>query len=414
MKVGIVGWRGMVGSVLLQRMLEENDFAGIEPVFFSTSQAGQAAPLNAGTLKNASDIAELKKLDIIITCQGGDYTKAVHPELRKQGWNGYWIDAATTLRMEDNAVIILDPVNRDVIDRALANGQKDFIGGNCTVSLMLMALGGLFRAGLVEWISSMTYQAASGAGAPNMRELLVQMGVLNGSVAEELKTLRSAILEIDQKVTAALRDGSMPTKEFGFPLAGNVLPWIDREVEDGQSREEWKGYAETNKILGTASPIPVDGICVRVGAMRCHSQALTIKLNKDVPLWPISKSLIGNDNQWVKLIPNTKAETLADLTPAAVSGTLTVPVGRVRKMKMGPQYHPGFHLRRPAAVGRRRAAAPDDADPDGQIIFPDSHGSLNKKCPFHKGHFFLQQLANVISARLHAVPRISGSAPRGR
>jgi aspartate-semialdehyde dehydrogenase len=322
-------------------MVEENDFAGIEPVFFSTSQAGQPAPMNAGTLKSADDIAELKKLDIIITCQGGDYTKAVHPELRKQGWNGYWIDAASTLRMEDNAVIILDPVNRDVIDKALKNGQKDFIGGNCTVSLMLMGLGGLFRAGLVEWLTSMTYQAASGAGAPNMRELLSQMGVLNKTVAEELKTLGSAILEIDQKVTGALRDGSMPTKEFGFPLAGNVLPWIDREVEDGQSREEWKGFAETNKILGTASPIPVDGICVRVGAMRCHSQALTIKLNRDVPIADIEE-LIKNDNQWVKLIPNTKAETLAGLTPAAVSGTLTVPVGRVRKMKMGPHYLQAF------------------------------------------------------------------------
>jgi len=341
MKVGFVGWRGMVGSVLIQRMLEENDFAGIEPVFFTTSQVGQSAPLNAGTLKDASDIAELKKLDIIMTCQGGDYTKAVHPELRKSGWNGYWIDAASTLRMEDNAVIILDPVNRNVIDAALARGQKDFIGGNCTVSLMLMGLGGLFRAGLIEWISSMTYQAASGAGAPNMRELLSQMGVLNTTVAEELKTLGSAILEIDQKVTTALRDGSMPTKEFGHPLAGNVLPWIDREVEDGQSREEWKGFAETNKILGTTSPIPVDGICVRVGAMRCHSQALTIKLNKDVPIGEI-EDLIKNDNQWVKLIPNNKAETLAGLTPAAVSGTLTVPVGRLRKMKMGPQYLSAF------------------------------------------------------------------------
>ena len=342
MKVGIVGWRGMVGSVLLQRMVEEGDFnIGIEPVFFSTSQAGQPAPMNAGTLKKAEDLAELKKLDIIITCQGGDYTKAVHPELRKMGWSGYWIDAASTLRMEDNAVIILDPVNRNVIDNALAKGQKDFIGGNCTVSLMLMALGGLFRANLVEWLSSMTYQAASGAGAPNMRELLSQMGVLNAVVAEELKDPGSAILEIDQKVTAALRDGSMPTKEFGFPLAGNVLPWIDREVEDGQSREEWKGFAETNKILGTSTPIPVDGICVRVGAMRCHSQAITIKLNKDLPIAEIEQ-LIANDNQWVKLIPNKKAETLAGLTPAAVSGTLTVPIGRVRKMKMGPQYLQAF------------------------------------------------------------------------
>jgi aspartate-semialdehyde dehydrogenase len=322
-------------------MLEENDFAGIEPVFFSTSQAGQPAPLNAGTLKNADDIAELKKLDVIITCQGGDYTKAVHPELRKQGWNGYWIDAASTLRMEDNAVIILDPVNRNVIDKALANGQKDFIGGNCTVSLMLMALGGLFRAGLVEWLTSMTYQAASGAGAPNMRELLAQKGVLHGSVAHLLSDPSSAILDIDREVTATLRGDNMPIKEFGFPLAGNVLPWIDREVEDGQSREEWKGFAETNKILGTTTAIPVDGICVRVGAMRCHSQALTIKLNRDVPLADIEK-LIANDNEWVRLIPNTKAETLAGLTPAAVSGTLTVPIGRVRKMKMGPQYLQAF------------------------------------------------------------------------
>ena len=342
MKVGIVGWRGMVGSVLMQRMQEENDFAlGFEPVFFTTSQAGQPAPMNAGTLKDASDIAELKKLDAILTCQGGDYTKAVHTELRKQGWNGYWIDAASTLRMENNAVIILDPVNRGVIDAALAKGEKDFIGGNCTVSLMLMALGGLFRANVVEWISSMTYQAASGAGAPNMRELLSQMGVLQGVVAEELKNPGSAILEIDKKVTATLRDGSMPTKEFGFPLAGNVLPWIDREVEDGQSREEWKGFAETNKILGTTTPIPVDGICVRVGAMRCHSQALKIKLNKDLPIAEI-ENLIKNDNQWVKLIPNTKADSLAGLTPAAVSGTLTVPIGRVRKMKMGPQYISAF------------------------------------------------------------------------
>lgn len=342
MKVGIVGWRGMVGSVLMQRMVEEGDFnTGIEPVFFSTSQAGQQAPMNAGVLKDASNIEELKKLDIIITCQGGDYTKSVHPELRKQGWNGYWIDAASTLRMDDNAVIILDPVNRNVIDAALAKGQKDFVGGNCTVSLMLMGLGGLFRAGVVEWLSSMTYQAASGAGAPNMRELLSQMGVLHGVVAEELKTPGSAILDIDRKVTGALRDGSVPTKEFGFPLAGNVLPWIDREVEDGQSREEWKGFAETNKILGSTTPIPVDGICVRVGAMRCHSQAITMKLNKDLPLADI-ENLIANDNQWAKLVPNTKAETLAQLTPAAISGTLTVPVGRVRKMKMGPQYVQAF------------------------------------------------------------------------
>jgi aspartate-semialdehyde dehydrogenase len=298
--------------------------------------------MNAGTLKDASDIAELAKLDVIITCQGGDYTKAVHPELRKQGWKGYWIDAASTLRMERDAVIILDPVNRNVIDAALAKGQKDFIGGNCTVSLMLMALSGLFRAGLVEWISSMTYQAASGAGAPNMRELLAQMGVLHGSAAELLKNPSSAILDIDRRVTSELRGNAIPTKEFGgFPLAGNVLPWIDREVEDGQSREEWKGYAETNKILGAAVPIPVDGICVRVGAMRCHSQALTIRLKKDLPIADIEE-LIKNDNQWVRLVPNTKADTLTQLTPAAVSGCLAVPIGRLRKMKMGPQYLSAF------------------------------------------------------------------------
>lgn len=341
MKVGIVGWRGMVGSVLMQRMREENDFAGIEPVFFTTSQTGQPAPMNAGTLKDATDIAELKKLDVIITCQGGDYTSSVHPELRKQGWNGYWIDAASTLRMQPDAVIILDPVNRNVIDAALANGQKDFIGGNCTVSLMLMALGGLFRAGLVEWITSMTYQAASGAGAPNMRELLAQKGALHNSVLNLLKDPASAILDIDREVTATLRSDEFPTKAFGYPLAGSVLPWIDKEVEDGQSREEWKGFVETNKILGTSKPIPVDGLCVRVGAMRCHSQAMTIKLNKDLPLAEIEE-LIKNDNQWVKLVPNTRADSLSQLTPAATSGTLTVPVGRVRKMKMGPEYISAF------------------------------------------------------------------------
>ncbi len=341
MKVGIVGWRGMVGSVLMQRMQEENDLAGLEPVFFSTSQAGQAAPMGGDVLKSADDIAELSKLDVVLTCQGGDYTKAVHPELRKTGWDGYWIDAASSLRMEDDAVIILDPVNRNVIDDALARGVKDFIGGNCTVSLMLMAMGGLFRAGLVEWVSSMTYQAASGAGAPNMRELLTQMGELQGSVSELLQDTASAILDIDRKVTDALRSGNLSTSEFGYPLAGSLLPWIDREVEGGQSREEWKGYAETNKILGNQQPIPIDGICVRVGAMRCHSQALTIRLNKDLPIAEI-EALIDNDNDWVKLVPNTKSDSLAGLTPTAVSGTLTVPVGRVRKMKMGPQYVSAF------------------------------------------------------------------------
>ena len=341
MKVGIVGWRGMVGSVLMQRMQAENDLAGLEPVFFSTSQAGQNAPMGKGTLQSADDIVELSKLDVIITCQGGDYTKAVHPQLRETGWNGYWIDAASSLRMDDDAVIILDPVNRNVIDDALARGVKDFIGGNCTVSLMLMAIGGLFRAGLVEWVSSMTYQAASGAGAPNMRELLSQMGVLEGSVAELLNDPGSAILDIDQKVTEMLRGDQLPTGEFGYPLAGSLLPWIDREVEDGQSREEWKGYAETNKILGNKQPIPIDGICVRVGAMRCHSQALTIRLNKDLPIAEI-EALIDKDNEWVKLIPNNKSDSLAGLTPTAVSGTLSIPVGRVRKMKMGPQYVSAF------------------------------------------------------------------------
>jgi aspartate-semialdehyde dehydrogenase len=341
MNVGIVGWRGMVGSVLMQRMQEERDLAGLEPVFFSTSQAGQDAPLGAGTLKDASDIAELAKLDVIITCQGGDYTKAVHPELRKAGWNGYWIDAASTLRMDPDAVIILDPVNRAVIDAALAAGGKDFIGGNCTVSLMLMAIGGLFRAGLVEWVSAMTYQAASGAGAPNMRELLSQMGTLEGSVSELLADPASAILEIDRKVTETLRGDDIPTAAFGYPLAGSLLPWIDREVEDGQSREEWKGFVETNKILGTREPVPIDGLCVRVGSMRCHSQALTIKLKRDLPIDEI-EGLLDRDNEWVKLVPNSKDASLAGLTPAAVSGTLAVPVGRVRKMRMGPRYLSAF------------------------------------------------------------------------
>ena len=341
-KIGFVGWRGMVGSVLMDRMRAENDFAHIDPVFFTTSNVGGKGPGESKEpLTDASSIADLKRMDAIITCQGGDYTNEIYPKLRAAGWNGYWIDAASALRMKNDAVIILDPVNMQVIKQALGRGVKNYIGGNCTVSLMLMGLGGLFRAGLVEWLTSMTYQAASGAGAPNMRELLAQKGVLHDSVAHLLKDPSSAILEIDRKVTATLRSEAMPKKEFGYPLAGNVLPWIDREVEDGQSREEWKGFAETNKILGTATPIPVDGICVRVGAMRCHSQGLTIKLNKDVPLADIEQ-IIANDNQWAKLVPNTKADTLAHLTPAAVSGTLTVPVGRVRKMKMGPLYLQAF------------------------------------------------------------------------
>ncbi len=342
MRVGFIGWRGMVGSVLLQRMQEEHDFdLGFEPVFFSTSQAGKPAPMNAGTLLAADSVSDLSTLDIIMSCQGGDYTTATHPALRKAGWKGYWIDAASALRMEKDAVIILDPVNRDVIDRALASGIRDYIGGNCTVSLMLMGLGGLFHAGLVEWLTSMTYQAASGAGAPNMRELLSQMGALHAPVSGLLADPASAILDIDRKVTDTIRSDEFPVKAFGYPLAGSVLPWIDREFVDGQSKEEWKGFAETNKILGTTSSIPVDGICVRVGAMRCHSQGLTIKLNRDVPLSDL-EAIIAADNPWVRLVPNTKAESLARLTPAAVSGKLEVPVGRIRKMRMGPDYLQAF------------------------------------------------------------------------
>jgi aspartate-semialdehyde dehydrogenase len=344
MRVGFIGWRGMVGSVLMQRMLEENDFAGIEPVFFSTSQVGRPGPAIAGysgVLEDASNIDVLSKLDAIVSCQGGDYTKEIHPKLRQKGWQGYWIDAASSLRMEKNAVIILDPTNRSVIDAGLKSGIKDYIGGNCTVSLMLMAIGGLFNAGLVEWVSSMTYQASSGAGAQNMRELIEQMGALHKSVGTLLDDPASAILDIDRKVTATLNSPGFPTEQFGFPLAGSLLPYIDREVDDGQSREEWKGFAETNKILGTTTPIPIDGLCVRIGAMRCHSQALTIKLKKNLPLDEISQ-IIAKANQWVDVVPNTKPESLSRLTPTAVSGTLRVPVGRLRKMKMGPEYLAAF------------------------------------------------------------------------
>jgi aspartate-semialdehyde dehydrogenase len=327
----------MVGSVLMQRMREEEDFKLFEPVFFSTSQAGQDAPMGAGKLLDAANLKELAKLDVVISCQGGDYTAATYKNLRSSGWKGYWIDAASTMRMDEDAVIILDPVNRDVIDRALDAGIKNYIGGNCTVSLMLMGLVGLFRAGLVEWVSSMTYQAASGAGAPNMRELLVQMGEIHGAVAKELADPASAILDIDRRVSGKLRDGSMTVKAFGYPLAGSVLPWIDKEFPDGQSREEWKGFVETNKILGTKSPIPVDGICARIGSMRCHSQGITIKLAKDAPMDEI-EAVIASGNEWVKLVPNGKEASLAGLTPAAVSGTLSVPVGRLHKMRMGKEY----------------------------------------------------------------------------
>ncbi len=344
MKTGLVGWRGMVGSVLMERMRAENDFDVIDPVFFTTSQAGRPAPdvgQGPAVLLDAYDLEALAQMEVILTCQGGDYTQAVHGKLRAAGWKGYWIDAASALRMSGDAVIILDPVNRPVIDRALAEGKRDFIGGNCTVSLMLMAIGGLFKAGLVEWISSMTYQAASGAGAQNMRELLNQMGVLNQAVAAELQTPSSAILEIDRQVTAALRSSALPTEHFGAPLAGSLIPWIDKAVDEGQTKEEWKGFAETNKILGTETPLPIDGLCVRIGAMRCHSQGLTIKLTRDVPLEEIHE-ILRNDNPWVEVVENSKAATLERLTPAAVSGTLTVPVGRIRKMKMGPEYLTAF------------------------------------------------------------------------
>lgn len=344
MKTGLIGWRGMVGSVLMERMLAENDFAAINPVFFTTSQAGQPAPdvgCGQSVLLDATDLDALGSMDTIVTCQGGDYTQAVHSKLRATGWNGYWIDAASTLRMSHDAVIILDPVNRPVIDSALADGKKDFIGGNCTVSLMLMAIGGLFKAGLVEWVSSMTYQAASGAGAQNMRELLSQMGALHQTASADLLTPSSAILDLDRKVTASLRGKEIPTQHFGAPLAGSLIPWIDKAVEDGQTKEEWKGFAETNKILGTQPPVPIDGLCVRIGAMRCHSQGLTIKLRKNIPVEEIIE-ILRNDNGWVDVVGNTKEETLARLTPAAVSGTLTVPVGRIHKMKMGPEYLAAF------------------------------------------------------------------------
>ena len=344
-KVGLVGWRGMVGSVLMQRMREENDFAAIEPVFFTTSNVGGQGPdvgKDTPPLQDAFDIEALKPLDVIITCQGGDYTKAVYGKLREAGWKGYWIDAASTLRMEDDAVIVLDPVNRRNIDQALRDGVKTYVGGNCTVSLMLMGLGGLFEQGLVEWASAMTYQAASGAGAQNMRELINQMGALQQSVAPELSDPSSAILEIDRKVVEAMRSDSFPVDQFGVPLAGSLIPWIDKQLTNGQSREEWKAQAETNKIIGRSGrPIPVDGICVRIGAMRCHSQALTIKLNKDVPIADI-EAMLDEHNAWSKVVPNEKEVTLTDLTPTAVTGTLTVPVGRLRKLNMGSQYLSAF------------------------------------------------------------------------
>ena len=345
MNVGIIGWRGMVGSVLVRRMLEERDFDLIDPVFFSTSQVGAAVPAigNAPPVKDARDLKALAATDVLISCQGGDYTTEIYPALRQAGWTGYWIDAASTLRMADDAVIVLDPVNRPVIDQALANGVRNFIGGNCTVSLMLMATAGLFRAGLVEWITAMTYQSASGAGAKHMRELIAQMGAAHAAVDELLADPASAILDIDRGVAERLRSSAFPTEQFGYPLAGSLLPWIDKDMGNGQSREEWKGTAETNKILGLRSPstIAVEGLCVRVGTMRCHSHGLTIKLRRDVPLEDI-EALIAGGHEWVRVVPNDKASSLAQLTPAAVSGTLTVPIGRLRKLSMGGEYVAAF------------------------------------------------------------------------
>ncbi len=345
MKTAIVGWRGMVGSVLMQRMRAERDFEHIEPEFFSTSQAGLAAPDlagKAGIVRDAADVAALAGCDVIVSCQGGDYTNEMHPRLRAAGWTGYWIDAASALRMKDDAIIILDPVNRDVIDAGLRSGIRDFVGGNCTVSLMMLALGGLFRENLIEWITSMTYQAASGAGAQNMRELIQQMGVAHAAAAPLLDDPAAAILDIDARVARALNSPQLPQANFGTALAGNLIPWIDKDMGNGVSREEWKGTAETNKILGRkANPIPVEGICVRVGAMRCHSQAMTIKLKRDLPLQEI-ESLIANANDWVRLIPNDRDSSIRGLAPIRVSGTLEIPIGRVRKLAMGSEYLSAF------------------------------------------------------------------------
>ena len=346
MRVGLVGWRGMVGSVLMQRMVEEKDFDLIEPVYYSTSQIGIPAPVlggkDAGLLQDAFDIDSLKQLDAVITCQGGDYTSKVYPALRQAGWKGYWIDAASTLRMDADSIITLDPVNSAQIQQGIHGGTNTFVGGNCTVSLMLMALGGLYEKGMVEWMSAMTYQAASGAGAKNMRELISQMGVINDSVSSELANPSSSILDIDKKVADTIRSSSFPTDQFGAPLAGSLIPWIDVKRENGQSKEEWKAGVEANKILGLdGQPIPIDGTCVRIGAMRCHAQALTIKLKQDVPMDEIEE-IIATHNDWVKVIPNDRDITAQELTPAKVTGTMSVPVGRLRKMSMGNDFLNAF------------------------------------------------------------------------
>jgi len=344
--VGFIGWRGMVGSVLMERMREERDFDSIDPTFFTTSNVGGAGPnvgKPVGALKDANDVKELAKHEVLVSCQGGDYTKAVYPKLRASGWTGYWIDAAQALRMEKDAVIILDPVNKPVIDKAVAGGVKNYIGGNCTVSLMLMAIDGLLKNDLVEWVSAMTYQAASGAGAQNMRELLQQMGEVHLAAKDYLSDPASAILDIDREVAGILRDESFPVEHFGVPLAGSLLPWIADDLGNGQSKEEWKADAECNKILGRADNrrVPVDGLCVRVGAMRCHSQALTIKLKKDLPVSEI-EAILAKGNDWVRVVPNRREETLKQLTPVAVTGTLEIPIGRIRKLKMGPEYISAF------------------------------------------------------------------------
>ena len=346
--VGFVGWRGMVGSVLMKRMLEENDFNDISPVFFTTSNVGGEAPtfdgtLEPSTLKDAYDLNELRQHKIIVTAQGGDYTKEVHPKLRESGWKGLWIDAASALRMNDDAIIVLDPINRDVIDRGLESGVKDFIGGNCTVSCLLMGLGGLFKQGLVEWTTSMTYQAASGGGARHMREVLGQFRDLGNEVSAELNDPAAAILEIDRKVLAKQRSGELDTAQFGVPLSGSLIPWIDSDLGNGQSREEWKSDAETNKILGLEGDnrVIMDGLCVRIAAMRSHSQALTMKLTEDLPVAEIER-IIAEDNQWAQVVPNTKDSTMEGLTPVAASGSLNIPVGRIRKLAMGPQYISAF------------------------------------------------------------------------
>jgi aspartate-semialdehyde dehydrogenase len=345
MRVGLVGWRGMVGSVLMQRMHQENDLALIDPVFFSTSNAGGQAPMGSTPLQDAGSIEALSRMDTVITCQGGDYTSEIYPKLRAAGWKGYWIDAASTLRMQDNATIILDPVNMQVIEKALGAGKKDFIGGNCTVSLMMMGMDGLFKAGLVDWVTVASYQAASGAGAQNMRELISQMGSIHGSVEKLLADPKSAILDIDQRVASQMRSTELPTENFGVPLAGSLIPWIDKDLGNGMSKEEWKGDAELNKILGMpasgAGHIPVESLCIRIGAMRCHSQALTIKLKKDVPISEI-EALVAGANPWVRLVPNSKEASIQELTPTFVTGTMTIAIGRLRKLAMGGEYLSAF------------------------------------------------------------------------